>query len=75
MAKVTLKLGELTCPSCLTKIENALKSTKGINSVKVMFNASKVKAEFDEDQIQADEIAKVITGLGYEVKSTKVLAV
>ncbi|MFD1671379.1 heavy-metal-associated domain-containing protein [Agrilactobacillus yilanensis] len=71
MAKVTLKLGELTCPSCLTKIEQGLKQTDGVESVKVLFNAGKVKADYDASVTTPEALADVITGLGYEVKSTK----
>lgn len=71
MAKATLKLGELTCPSCLTKIEHALKDTDGVESVKVLFNAGKVKANYDADAVSTDDIASVVTNLGYEVKSAK----
>jgi len=42
MKKATIQLGTLTCPSCLLKIENALKSLAGINkgSISVSFNTS-----------------------------------
>ncbi|MCD2257021.1 heavy-metal-associated domain-containing protein [Lactobacillus sp. CC-MHH1034] len=71
MAKVTLALDELTCPSCLTKIKQAVSSTPGVTNVKVLFNAGKVKAEFDPEVVQAEKIAAVVTDLGYEVKSNK----
>lgn len=74
MNKVTMKLGDLTCPSCMTKIEGALSHQAGVQNVKVLFNASKIKAEFDDNQTSADDLANVVTDLGYEVKSSKVKA-
>ena len=59
MKKATIQLETLTCPSCLQKIENATKSLKGVQreSVKVLFNASKVKLEFDgELELGADAV-------------------
>ena len=49
MQKATIQLETLSCPSCLQKIENAMKGLNGIDkdSVKVLFNASKVKVDFD----------------------------
>jgi len=44
MNKVTMKLDDLTCPSCMTKIEGALSHQDGVKDVKVLFNASKIKA-------------------------------
>ncbi|MDO4671208.1 MAG: heavy-metal-associated domain-containing protein [Aerococcus sp.] len=74
MNKATMKLETLTCPSCLQKIERALKQLTGVDhdSVKVLFNASKVKLNFNEQQITIDAIKKAITDLGYEVMSAKV---
>jgi DNA-binding winged helix-turn-helix (wHTH) protein len=44
----------------------------GVDSVKVLFNISKVKAQFDESQIEADQLIETIKRLGYSVLSTKV---
>ena len=45
MQKAALQLETLSCPSCMQKIENAVKGLNGIQkeSVKVLFNSSKVK--------------------------------
>lgn len=72
MAKAIMQLDTLTCPSCLTKIETALNHKNGVETVKVLFNASKVKADFDESKTNPDDLKNVITGLGYEVKSVNV---
>ncbi|MCW3778372.1 heavy-metal-associated domain-containing protein [Levilactobacillus namurensis] len=74
MNKVTMKLGDLTCPSCMTKIEGALGKHDGVKNVKVLFNASKIKAEFDDSETNADDLANLVTDLGYTVKSSKVKA-
>ena len=48
MEKAILQLETLSCPSCMQKIEGALKSVNGIDkdSIKVLFNSSKVKTNF-----------------------------
>lgn len=71
MAKVVLQLGELTCPSCMTKIQKAVQNQDGVSDVKVMFNAGKVKANIDESKVTGEDLGKVITELGYEVKKIK----
>ena len=48
MTKVILQLDTLTCPSCMTKIQGALTKLAGVQNVKVLFNASKVKALVDD---------------------------
>ncbi|WP_042357380.1 heavy-metal-associated domain-containing protein [Bacillus rubiinfantis] len=72
MAKAVFQLEPLTCPSCVKKIESILNKTPGVESARVLFNFSKVKAEFDESQIQAAQIKETITKLGYMVLSEKV---
>ena len=74
MKKLTIQLETLTCPSCMQKIENATKALQGVQkeSVKVLFNASKVKLEFDDSVITSEAIEQAITTLGYEVKKSQV---
>ncbi len=72
MEKVVIQLGALTCPSCLQKIESAVSQQKGVANVKVLFNASKVKAEIDASQTTPESLGQVIENLGYEVQTIKV---
>lgn len=76
MSSAIIQLETLTCPSCLQKIEAATKGLNGVedDSVKVMFNASKVKLNFDEDIVSIEEINQAIEKLGYEVLKSKVKA-
>lgn len=72
MKRAILQLGALTCPSCMQKIENAVKQQTGVEKVKVLFNASKVKADFDAEQTSAETLAGVVEKLGYDVEKIKV---
>lgn len=73
MQKTIIQLGTLTCPSCMKKINNAVKSLEGVEkeSVNVLFNTSKVKFEYDTEKLSIDEVKNAITALGYEVKNIK----
>ena len=74
MQKATIQLETLSCPSCLQKIENAVKGLTGVHkdSLKVLFNASKVKVDFDPETITIDDIQEAIENLGYPVIKSKV---
>jgi copper chaperone len=76
MKAATIQLETLTCPSCVQKIESATKSLDGVEkeSVKVMFNSSKVKLDFDDEKLSVEAIEKAIAALGYEVKKAQVKA-
>ncbi|NLT48733.1 MAG: heavy-metal-associated domain-containing protein [Clostridiales bacterium] len=71
MAKAEFQLEPLTCPTCVKKIETALAKSKGIDTVKVLFNSSKVKTEFDDAQISGEKQKLIIENLGYTVLSSK----
>ncbi|HLS61643.1 MAG TPA: heavy-metal-associated domain-containing protein [Virgibacillus sp.] len=74
MHKATINLESLSCPSCLQKIENALKGLNGIekDSVEVLFNSSRVRTNFDPESVTIEEIEKAIEDLGYPVIRSRV---
>lgn len=67
MKNINIKLEELTCPSCITKIETAIKRVDGVEDVKVLFNSSKVKASIDEEKVSIDKLKRTVSNLGYKV--------
>ncbi|RVU69974.1 MULTISPECIES: heavy-metal-associated domain-containing protein [Lactobacillus] len=72
MQKVMMKLGGMTCPSCLTKIEKAVDSVDGTGEIKVLFNAGKLKFQMNPEQTNADQVKAEIEKMGYEVQGVKV---
>ena len=76
MKKATIQLETLTCPSCMQKIEGAVKSLDGVEkeSLSVLFNSSKVKLNFDDEKISIKDIENAIIKMGYEVKKSQVKA-
>lgn len=74
MKKANIQLDALTCPSCVIKIDKAVKSLEGVDkdSVNVLFNSSKVKLNFDEEKINLDKINNAIISLGYDVKKSQI---
>lgn len=61
-----------TCPSCVKKIENTLGKTEGVKEVKVMFHSNKVKVDFDETKVSANDLSAAVTKLGYPVVKQQV---
>lgn len=76
MQKAMIQLETLTCPSCMQKIENGVKSLDGVSkeSLKVLFNSSKVRVEFDDEKVSIKDIENTIDKLGYEVIKSQVKA-
>ena len=71
MNTIVMQLETLSCPSCIRKIGSAVSGLKGVSEVKVLFNASKVKTQVDESQVNAEQIQQTIENLGFKVLSTK----
>lgn len=74
MKKAILHLETLSCPSCLQKIESAVKKIDGVEqeSVEVLFNSSRVRLDFDDGVVAIDQIEKAIEDLGYPVLRARV---
>ena len=74
MKTATIQLETLACPSCMQKIEGAVKALEGIDkdTLKVLFNSSKVKVSFDENKLAIDQIENAIANMGYEVIKSNV---
>ena len=74
MKTASIQLETLTCPSCMQKIENTLKALDGVvdDTIKVLFNSSKVKVEFEDDKLSINDIEEAIRRVGYEVKRSRV---
>ncbi len=74
MKSATLQLETLTCPSCMQKIEGALKKIDGVDhgSINVSFNTSRAKFDFDEDKASIEKIEEAIDRVGFEVLKRKI---
>lgn len=71
MTKKIFQMETISCPSCIMKIEGALKRLDGIEKLEVLFKSSRVKVSFDESKLTSDEIKKNIEMVGYKVISEK----
>lgn len=74
MKAATIQLEALTCPSCIQKIEGAVKALGGIDkdTLKVLFNSSKVKVSYDDSKVTLSQIEGTITKMGYKVLKSSV---
>jgi len=64
--KIKLTVEGMHCASCASNIERALKKIPGINEVCVSLLINKVIIQ-GEDNIDVNEIIKIISKVGYKV--------
>lgn len=68
MKKTILRSKELTCPSCVAKIEKALKAVPGVENATVHFNTGKIEVEHDPAQAEAEKLVSAVRSAGYEAR-------
>ena len=66
-SKVTLRVGGMSCASCVATIEGALSNLKGVSKAQVNFAAQKAQVEYDPAETNLEQIARTIEDVGYEV--------
>lgn len=63
----TLRSDELTCPSCVAKIEKALSGVPGVERATVHFTTGRIEVAHDSG-VEASRLAGVVESLGYRVR-------
>ena len=66
-SKVTLRVGGMSCASCVATIEGALSNLKGVSKAQVNFAAQKAQVEYDPAETNLEQVARTIEDVGYEV--------
>ncbi|KAG7402368.1 serine/threonine protein kinase Ran1 [Phytophthora boehmeriae] len=62
----TLLIGGMTCNSCSSSVENALKQTEGVISAVVSFATEKATIRFDKDVVGIRTLVETIEDIGYD---------
>ncbi len=66
--KTILRSKELTCPSCIVKIEKALTALNGVDAAKVYFNTGKIEVQHNTELVKGEDLEKAIRAIGYEAR-------
>jgi P-type Cu+ transporter len=70
--ELTLPIGGMTCASCVSHVEKALKEVRGVSSVVVNLGTNKATIGYDPAQAGSGAMKKAIRGAGYEVPTLEV---
>ena len=68
LKRTNLYSNELSCPSCVPKIEKALRGLPGVEKAEVRFNTGKIEVEHDPAQSDVEALVQAIRGTGYEAR-------
>jgi len=65
------QIRDMNCSSCVAKIENRLSREKGITKSSVNYATGQGQITVDEGGPSSEEIAKIVTGMGYPTAEAK----
>lgn len=63
--RTILRSDELSCPSCVAKIEKALGAVEGVAGAKVRFNSGRIEVDHDAERVSAESLVEVVRRAGY----------
>lgn len=66
----TLRSQELSCPSCVSKIEKELEQVKGVEKVDVRYNSGRIIIEHDPERAATDALIEAVGRAGYVAKAS-----
>jgi Cu+-exporting ATPase len=69
--KVVLPIQGMTCASCVSKVEKALGSVKGVVQAGVNFATERASVEYLPEEVSIRDLKKVVEEAGYQVLEVK----
>ncbi len=66
--KTILRSNELSCPSCVAKIEKALKSVSGVTDAHVHFETGRIDVDHDDARAPVETLLKTVRSIGYDAQ-------
>jgi copper chaperone CopZ len=68
MKQTILRSQNLNCPSCVAKIETALKALHGVEAATVHFATGRIEVRHDATQVGIPALVAAVRGAGYEAR-------
>ncbi len=70
MKKEKYQVSGMSCASCASSIQNALKKLDGVTSVNVNLASETLSIDYDSSVITREQISEVVDNLGYKISSS-----
>jgi copper chaperone len=66
--KTLLRSRELSCSSCVAKIERALTHVDGVETARVHFTTGRIEVEHDPERAGNEDLINAVRTAGYEAE-------
>lgn len=70
LSALTLPISGMTCASCVSHVEGALKELPGTANVVVNLATSKAKLSYDPQRVKLDDMRRAVENVGYAIPTT-----
>lgn len=70
--RTILRSDEFTCPSCVAKIEGALKALPGVASAEVSFASGRIDVAHDRAQTDVPTLVATVASAGYTARPSAI---
>ena len=67
LSDLTLPISGMTCASCVSHVEGALKELPGISNVVVNLATNKANLSYDPQQVKLDDMRRAVEDVGYAI--------
>jgi copper chaperone CopZ len=68
--KTTLRAQDLSCPSCVTKIEKSLQRLDGVEQAEVHFSTGRIAVVHDPSRVSPEALVKAVADAGYTARAS-----
>src|SRR3990172_7338062 len=69
--ELSLPVGGMTCASCVSHVERALKDLPGVSNVVVNLGTNKASLRYDPAQLGVKDLQRAIEDVGYSVPTSE----
>ena len=69
--KTILRSSELSCPSCVVKIEKALRAIPGVSDAHVHFQTGRIDVDHEPDRVTVENLQKAVRSVGYNAAPSR----
>lgn len=68
---LTLPISGMTCASCVSHVEEALKELQGVSNVVVNLATNKANLSYDPQRVKLDDMRRAVTDVGYAITTAE----
>ena len=71
LSNLTLPISGMTCASCVSHVEGALKELPGVSNVTVNLATNKASLSYDPQRVKLDDMQRAVDDVGYAVATAE----